>query len=608
MKLLNKMLDGLLTSGHDIIAEKQKATDIFLKYNHDRDIDKLKTMYINMYIVTHFAVEDIQTEMNKRLPELENFKAEDTDSSIFDADLEYILNELWEYNQSLIILNGYEEKNETNDDSPTSPRHIGLPMHVEELINRYKAPQKYKMHRVKRIANYMGGPAHFYFLLQTGLLINDIHTNWASGNYGGVAINIASFAIGTILETAGLSMKAASSAYLLAGKESLKTTLLRRLHPVTLGVGIAYTVYDLQSKIRDFIHGDNEAMIDIVIDCISIVNDFASFIPAYGATIGPIVSILLVGASYTAHHLYNIFIEREETTKILHLNEDDKKVFVSDRLFGGHLFEEEARIKPLNNALANLMLKFLKQNEQFKKMFIPSAEKGNQLENGNTSIVQYHTGLSVEPFIYSSKPNLWDYSYPDNPQGGRTICSSYQRSYESRFDPGFQLEYACENTIGIENLESKERGGSIYFDMAMDVEVDGKFQGSENDTNVFNIGGGKTTIIGGNKNDVFNIQGFVPKSDTLIKITGLSGDNAIIIGDFDKNHQMSFDENKIHIKIDACTIYNFISMENINTFVGRPRASDIFQVNRNIKFIDGRGGKDQSNMDEINISAEHAHT
>ena len=187
----------------------------------------------------------------------------------------------------------------------------------------------------------------------------------------------------------------------------------------------------------------------------------------------------------------------------------------------------------------------------------------------------------------------WSRAKPDNPNGGQLFClprGNHERvpSYGS---------YLCENAIGVTDLSTNKTGSYTLIKLGEGTD---RAKGFIDSPNIFVVNNGSKSYFGGNKDDIFILQG----SSITGYFYGEGGINTLDLTLF-APEEGSIDV-KLHIgQVEDYYRNNFFGMSGINKFLGRKaKADQVFIAcdsdTSDIKFVDGQSGS-EGFVDHINI-------
>ncbi|WP_250295814.1 hypothetical protein [Wolbachia endosymbiont of Oedothorax gibbosus] len=182
---------------------------------------------------------------------------------------------------------------------------------------------------------------------------------------------------------------------------------------------------------------------------------------------------------------------------------------------------------------------------------------------------------------------------PDNPEEGELFCLQPNTANrcdsiivfgESLSDCQLSNAYRCDSAIGVSY--TKDRTGN-YTLIALGKGGD-EATGFQDSPNIFLVEEGGKRFFGGNKDDMFVLRGS--------KVTGVLhggvGSNTIDLGGFALESES--------LLVDLFRIGD-LNWENINNILGREGRKDVINCSSDIKYIDGRGGKDKNAQDIVYV-------
>jgi hypothetical protein len=173
----------------------------------------------------------------------------------------------------------------------------------------------------------------------------------------------------------------------------------------------------------------------------------------------------------------------------------------------------------------------------------------------------------------------WGRARPDDPSGGQLCC--LPRGYHERV-PNYP-SYLCENAIGITDLSTKT-GSHTLINLGEGTDYAKGFIDSRN---IFVVNNGTKRYFGGNKDDIFILQGS--------SITGyFYGEGGINTLEFTSFAPEGYIDVKFHVgEVEDYYRNNVFGMNGIDKFLGKKaKADQVFITcdsnNSDIKFVDGQ--------------------
>nr|CAH7726410.1 unnamed protein product [Callosobruchus chinensis] len=474
----------------------------------------------------------------------------------------------------------------------------------QSLVNKLIGNQKV-MNHLSKVGKISGMTMH-------GMMAKNVLADFLNGDYQGVAINIGFIAGGQgfakVAEAASLKgLKLASEGKLLLG------TSLRAASPFLARGTSAFVVYDLVNQVKAFKNGTEEALVGVVGDSIYLGVDAAEIgvevAEAFGALEGVSSVTGPIGAAigavvFVGTDIYMAVKRVDKIDEIIHLT--GKEGFVEGlRAFIG--MEPEQYIgelmgeKQANDQLVKQGLEYLKQHNDTQRYVFPAVNVKEECERV-PSLQGAQYGLREEKCRYSKAVDLnntvlldrkvngikWSRTKPDNPKGGEIFCFP-QGDYQPASNYGL---YLCRNAIGITDLSTEKRENYTLIDLG---KGDDYSKGFLNSPNIFVVDNGFKRYYGGNKDDIFILQGNFIEG----YINGGDGVNTVDLEKF------APEVRSIEVRLGRSGYISYINnnssfgMENINRISGRKNKSDIITCDYDTKYVDGQGG--ESDPDVITI-------
>lgn len=488
------------------------------------------------------------------------------------------------------------------------------------LVNKLIDNQKVISH-LNRVGKISGMTMH-------GMMAKNVLADFLNGNYQGVAINVGFIAGGQgfakVAEAASLKgLKLASEGKLLLGRS------LRAASPFLARGTSVFVIYDLVNQIKAFKNGTEEALVGVVGDSIylgvdaaeigieiaeafEVLEGVSSVTGPIGATVGAVV--------FVGTDIYMAVKRVDKIDEIIHLT--GKERFVEGlRAFIGMQPEEHIQEllqeKQVSNQLVKQGLEYLKQHNDIQSYVFPTGKsvvdscrkvpyKTSNCASGGfgggclraSTVTRYaeecttkfEVDLDNTVLLDEKRNNIkWSRARPDDPSGGELFClprGNHERvpSYGS---------YLCENAIGITDLSAKT-GNHTLINLGEGTD---HVKGFIDSPNIFVVNNGSKRYFGGNKDDIFILQGSSIKG----YFYGEGGVNTLDLTSF-APEEGSIDV-KLHIgQVEDYYRNNFFGMSGINKFLGRKAKADqvFITCDSDIKFVDGQSGSEEF-VDHINI-------
>ncbi|WP_341819680.1 latrotoxin-related protein [Wolbachia endosymbiont (group A) of Brachyopa scutellaris] len=464
----------------------------------------------------------------------------------------------------------------------------------------------------QKVMNHLSKVGKISVMTMHGMMAKNVLADFLNGDYKGVAINIGFIAGGQgfakVAESASLKgLKLASEGKLCLGR-SLKAASPFLAHGTS-----AFVVYDLVNQIKAFKNGTEEALVGVVGDSIylgvdtaeigvevaeafEVLEGVSSVTGPIGATIGAVVFI--------GTDIYMSVKRVGKIDEIVHLTGREKfieglRAFIGmepEQYIGELMGEKQA-----NDQLVKQGLEYLKQHNDTQRYVFPAVNVKEECERV-PSLQGAQYGLREEKCRYSKTVDLnntvlldrkvngikWSRAKPDNPNGGEIFCFP-QGDYQPASNYGL---YLCRNAIGITDLSTEKRENYTLINLGEGHDLS---RGFLNSPNIFVVGNGFKKYYGGNKDDIFILQGNFIEGH-------INGGNGVDTVDLEK---FASDVKSIQARLgrNGYISYNNSSfgMENINRISGRKNKSDIITCDYNTKYVDGRGGENDADPDVIII-------
>ncbi|WP_353278272.1 latrotoxin-related protein [Wolbachia endosymbiont (group B) of Longitarsus flavicornis] len=493
----------------------------------------------------------------------------------------------------------------------------------QDLVNKLTSNQKVMDH-LNKVGKVSGMVMH-------GMMAKNVLADFLNGDYQGVAINVGFIAGGQgfakVAEAASIKgLKLASEGKLLLGRS------LRAASPFLARGTSAFVVYDLVNQVKAFKNGTEEALVGVVGDSIYLGVDAAEIgieiaeafevLEGVSSVTGPIGTA--IGAVvFVGTDVYMAVKRVDKIDQIIHLKGSEK--FIEGlRAFIGmepekHI-EELIEEKQLNNQLVKQGLEYLQQHSDIQRYVFPtgksvvdSCNKVQQSKricvspgfNGCTRArtvtsytekctTKFEEDLDNTVLLDRRRTDIkWSRAKPDNPRGGQLFCLP-QGNYEPVPNYG---SYLCKSAIGITDLSTNKTGGYTLINLG---EGEDYVKGFIDNPNIFVVNNGSKKYHGGNKDDIFILQG----SSITGYFYGEGGVNTLDLTSFAPEKE-SIDV-KLHVgQVEDYYQDNSFGMSGINRFLGRKGKADRMFITcdsstSDIKFVDGQGSSERF-VDHIKI-------
>ncbi len=397
----------------------------------------------------------------------------------------------------------------------------------QSLVNKLIGDQKV-MNHLARVGRVSGITMH-------GMMAKNVLADFLNGDYQGVAINVGFIAGGQgfakVAEAASLKgLKLASEGKLLLSSS------LRAASPFLARGTSAFVIYDLVNQVKAFKNGTEEALVGIVGDSIYLGVDAAEIgieiaeafevLEGVSSVTGPIGTA--IGAVvFVGTDVYMAVKRVDKIDQIIHLKGNER--FIEGlRAFIGmepekHI-EELIEEKQLNNQLVKQGLEYLQQHSDIQRYIFPTGksvvDSCNKVKQSKRVCVSpgfnrctrartvtsytekcttnFEEDLDNTVLLDRRRTDIkWSRAKPDNPRGGQLFCLP-QGNYEPVPNDG---SYLCKNAIG---LSTNKTGNHTLINLGKGEDY---AQGFTDSPNIFVVNDGLKGYYGGNKDDVFILQG-----------------------------------------------------------------------------------------------------
>ncbi|WP_367363652.1 tetratricopeptide repeat protein [Wolbachia endosymbiont (group B) of Scrobipalpa ocellatella] len=487
------------------------------------------------------------------------------------------------------------------------------------LVNRLTSNQKVMNHlnRVKKISS----------ITMHGMIAKNILADFLNRDYQGVAINVGFIAGGQgFAKVAEVASRKGLN--LLSEEKVLLGRSLRVASPFLARGTSAFIIYDLVNQVKAFKNGTEGALVGVVGDSIylgvdaaeigievaegfEVLEGVSSITGPIGAGVGTAVFI------YT--DIYMAVKRVDKTDEIIHLTRGEK--FIEGlRVFIGmqpeQYIEELMEEKQLYNQLVKQGFEYLKEYSDIQSYVFPTGKSvvnscrtvPHQVRQcggagfGELCMRRINVTLYTEECKVKFKIDLdskvlldgkgtdikWSRARPNNPSGGKLFCFS-QGNDEPAPNYG---SYLCENAIGLSN--NKIEG----YNLINLGEGEDYARGFKDSPNVFVVNDGSKEYYGGNKNDIFVLQGDLIEGS-------LYGEDGIDTLDLTGFAQEAVSVN-VYLNTNIGTIvynrygYSGFQINSVERVLGRKAKADHIFSACETKFLDGNGGKEDQ-LDYLEI-------
>ncbi|WP_237342887.1 tetratricopeptide repeat protein [Wolbachia endosymbiont of Folsomia candida] len=499
---------------------------------------------------------------------------------------------------------------------------------TEGLVNKLINNQK--------VMNHLNKVGRISDIAMHGMMAKNVLADFLSGDYQGVAINLGFIAGGQGFARVAQAASVKGTGLVLDGKLFLGRSL-KAASPFLARGTSAFVVYDLVNQIKEYKKGNKDALVGIVGDSIylgvdstevgieiaeafEIFEGVSSVTGPIGAAIGAVV--------FVGTDVYLAIKRVDRIDEIIHLTGSEKfieglRAFIGMKPEG--YIEELMEEKEVNNQLVTQGLEYLKQHSDIQKYVFPTGK--SVIDSCHTTPYQtsicvsggiggkcfktrtvtrlarecttkFQVDLDNTVLLDRTRTDIkWNRSKPDNLNGGELFCLP-KGDYESVPNNG---AYSCENAIGIADLSTNKTGNYTLINLGEGVDY---VKGFIDSPNIFLVGEGFKRLHGGNKNDIFVLQGDLIKGF-------LSGEGGVDTLDFRgfgaKNNEYAL----IDIKGSVCSrndeyaesyeCTHGLKTSYINQIYGRKSKADRVHFVKDLEYVDGLGGENSNKQDYVKI-------
>ncbi|WP_265017002.1 ankyrin repeat domain-containing protein [Wolbachia endosymbiont (group B) of Endotricha flammealis] len=490
----------------------------------------------------------------------------------------------------------------------------------QSLVNKLISNQKVMSH-LSRVGRISGMTMH-------GMMAKNVLVDFLNGDYQGVAVNVGFIAGGQgfakVAEAASLKgLKLASEGKLLLGRS------LRAASPFLARGTSAFVVYDLVNQVKAFKNGTEEALVGVVGDSIYLGVDAAEIgieiaeafevLEGVSSVTGPIGAA--VGAVvFVGTDIYMAVKRVDKIDEVIHLT--GKERFVEGlRAFIGmqpeNHIQELLQEKEVSNQLVRQGLEYLKQHSDIQSYVFPTGKsvvdscrkvpyKTSTCASGGfgggclraSTVTRYaeecttkfEVDLDNTVQLDRKRTDIkWSRARPDNPSGGELFCLP-QGNHERVPSDG---SYLCKNAIGVTDLSTTKTGNHTLINLGKGEDY---AQGFTDSPNIFVVNDGFKGYYGGNKDDVFILQGDLVRG----YLSGGDGIDTLDLTGFAQD-AVSVD---VYLNANTGDIihgYHILRMGGMERVLGRKAKSERIFSTCDTQFLDGQGSA-ENNSDIIVIS------
>ena len=475
-----------------------------------------------------------------------------------------------------------------------------------DLINKLTSNQKVMNHlnRVKKISS----------ITMYGMMAKNTLADFLNGDYQGVAINIGFIAggqgftkVAEVVSRKGLNLL--SEGKILLGRS------LRSASPFLARGTSAFIVYDLVNQIKAFKNGTEEALVGVVGDSVYLGVDAAEIgievaeafevLEGVSSVTGPvgagIGAVVFVGTD-----VYMAVKRVKKIDQLVHLTGGEK--FIEGlRAFIGmqpeQYIEELMEEKQLYNQLVEQGFEYLKENSNIRSYVFPT---GRSVADSCRKVLYLISGPIILHYIEGCKTKFqvdldskvlldrkrtdikWSRARPNDPSGGKLFCLPQGHdepvpSYGS---------YLCKNAIGLSNNKTE---GYTLINLG---EGEDYAKGFKDSPNIFVVNNGFKRYFGGNKNDIFVLQGDL----TAGYLYGEGGIDTLDLTGFAQEAVSVNMRLSINIGVIICKHHGYHRFEinSVERVLGRKAKADRIFSACETKFVDGNGGE-EDRLDYVQI-------
>ncbi|WP_341814031.1 tetratricopeptide repeat protein [Wolbachia endosymbiont (group B) of Dendrolimus pini] len=474
------------------------------------------------------------------------------------------------------------------------------------LVNRLTSNQKVMNHlnRVKKISS----------ITMHGMIAKNILADFLNRDYQGVAINVGFIAGGQgFAKVAEVASRKGLN--LLSEEKVLLGRSLRVASPFLARGTSAFIIYDLVNQVKAFKNGTEGALVGVVGDSIylgvdaaeigievaegfEVLEGVSSITGPIGAGVGTAVFI------YT--DIYMVVKRVDKIDEIIHLTRGEKfieglRAFIGMRpeQYVEKLMEE----KQLYNQLVKQGLEYLKEYSDIQSYVFPTDRSvvgscRKVLHTTSLGIRHYYTeecttkfeiDLDSKVLLDRKRTDIkWSRARPNDPSGGKLFCLP-----RGDGDPAPNYgSYLCENAIGLSNNKTE---GYTLINLG---EGEDYAKGFKDSSNIFVVNDGSKRYYGGNKNDIFVLQGDLIEGS----LYGEDGIDTLDLNGFAQEAisvNVSLNTNISTIVYNHYGYYGF-RINSMEKVLGRKAKSDRIFSACETKFIDGNGGGEDQ-LDYVQI-------
>ncbi|WP_264723580.1 ankyrin repeat domain-containing protein [Wolbachia endosymbiont (group A) of Cheilosia soror] len=457
---------------------------------------------------------------------------------------------------------------------------------VSKLINNQKA-----INHLAKVGRVSGMVMH-------GMMAKNVVADFLNGDYQGVAINLGFIAGGQGFARVAQAASVKGAGLVSDGKLFLGRSL-KAASPFLARGTSAFVAYDLVNQIKEYKKGNKDALVGIVGDSIylgvdsaeigiEIAEAFAVFEGVSSVT-GPIGAA--IGAVvFVGTDVYLAVKKVDKIDEIIHLTGWEKFkegwrgfLGIQPEQYIKELMEE----KQVNNQLVTQALEYLKQHSDIQRYVFPT---GRSVTNSDRLQIDLDNKVLLDRKRTDIK---WSRARPSDSGAGKFLCLP-QGNYASVPRSG---AYLCKNAIGVEYTNNRTGGDTLISLGSGNDDMVGFPQGNH----IVVLGEGHKNVTLGNGDDTLLLEGNNIKG----AIYGGNGTNTLDLEHFaqkEKSVQVGLSRAFGYVYYEkGDEISDILGIHGINDVLLRRDKQDTVYTACDTRYVDGRGGEDNNNTDNIII-------
>ncbi|WP_265029750.1 ankyrin repeat domain-containing protein [Wolbachia endosymbiont (group A) of Philonthus cognatus] len=457
---------------------------------------------------------------------------------------------------------------------------------VSKLINNQKA-----INHLAKVGRVSGMVMH-------GMMAKNVVADFLNGDYQGVAINLGFIAGGQGFARVAQAASVKGAGLVSDGKLFLGRSL-KAASPFLARGTSAFVAYDLVNQIKEYKKGNKDALVGIVGDSIylgvdsaeigiEIAEAFAVFEGVSSVT-GPIGAA--IGAVvFVGTDVYLAVKKVDKIDEIIHLTGWEKFkegwrgfLGIQPEQYIKELMEE----KQVNNQLVTQALEYLKQHSDIQRYVFPT---GRSVTNSDRLQIDLDNKVLLDRKRTDIK---WSRARPSDSGAGKFLCLP-QGNYASVPRSG---AYLCKNAIGVEYTNNRTGGDTLISLGSGNDDMVGFPQGNH----IVVLGEGHKNVMLGNGDDTLLLEGNNIKG----AIYGGNGTNTLDLEHFaqkEKSVQVGLSRAFGYVYYEkGDEISDILGIHGINDVLLRRDKQDTVYTACDTRYVDGRGGEDNNNTDNIII-------